>query len=241
MKKKVKKRLLITIALLLATSVIIGGVLWWMQKIDRTAGTSENIEQEILPDDIENQKGEFADYIVPPSGYTTATAWMDIVYDDTKTGDAIVQIDWLRIYALVDGEEVLLAGNEYDDNVFDGALFDRYPVWYGDWREERDVNDIIPYTFDSGHVMLPVSQIKDRVWHVWNTQFPRAKVPPNAQHVWSEARIKVIGSGLAQVGLDFYISEYTEFEEFDVSNKEAGASDYFGETGGWQVITTIKS
>jgi hypothetical protein len=52
--------------------------------------------------------------------------------------------------------------------------------------------------------VLPVSNRRDRVWHLWNCR--RVTIPAGTSRVWSEARLRVTGPAAVEVGVDHFES-----------------------------------
>lgn len=146
--------------------------------------------------------------VVP--GFTAATPWFTIVDDPRAPEPSRVEIDYLRLYARVDGRDTLISRNEYDDDRVGGSYYARMDTapWFG--RELGPVPDVS--WRENGALILPVGDHPEWIWHVWmhdpwrsaEGQHYRRTLPAGTDLVWTEARLRIRGAAAAQVGFDHY-------------------------------------
>lgn len=181
--------------------------------------------------------------------FRAATPWLTMVHDMRTTDSSWVDIDYLRLYAVVNGQNILVEENAYEDGRRGGTLATR-SSWFGstwDVLVERS-------SIRSGVLHLPLSTEPLRAWHVWvEDSWPtsagpnwRHLLPDNTQKVWVTARVRIRGPAALQLGWDYYRS--TDDKGCDVDKDgaqdngwcEAGKTDWIFETfdnDGWQIIT----
>lgn len=171
---------------------------------------------------------------LPPQGWTSGVAWINSVYDTRKTGESTLQVDWVRLYCLVNGQETLVAGETQSNGtgVTWGGLYLRNP-WFGN----NDYHDPMTVDFSGNIAVLPLSSIKDRVWHFGGS---RGIIPSGASLCYAEARVKPQGVALVQLGLDFWINQTALWCGYNQCNTEGAASDWFAESIDWIIISTPK-
>ena len=171
-------------------------------------------------------------YQSPPSGFTSAIGWMQTIHDIRRTGTSQVEVDWMRLYARVNGIDYMIAEDNFNSGIVWGGLYQRSP-WFA-----TNNSTSLPAQFDAqnGYLYLHVSDVTDRVWHWWGAQWPRASIPSGVTNIWFEARIRIHGPALVQIGIDLWRSPSALYENGQ-NNLEAAASDWkFESDGGWQTI-----
>lgn len=189
-------------------------------------------ETGIIPSEVAHKKG-YINYLTPPNNFKSVCGLITAIHDRRTTQESYIELDYLRLYARVNGTDVLINSNEYNDNRAEGGLYMREP-WFGD-----NNNTPIPYEFsNSENLVLRTSNIPDKVWHVWNN--PRVIVPANAERCWLEVRYRITGSALIQVGIDFWRDNTSPWAGYNVNNIEAGVSDWYYNQDGWHTINFAK-
>jgi hypothetical protein len=191
--------------------------------------------------------------IVP--GFTAATPWFTIVDDPRAPEASSVEIDFVRLYARVNGRDSLISRNEYDDSRVGGAYYQRMsgPGWFG--ARLGDIPSVSRLV--NGVLVLPVGDRPEWIWHVWlhdpwrssKGQHYRRTLPAGTDLVWVEARLRIRGAAVAQVGFDYYRNivddgcDRNDDGHYDAPTEdgycEAGKSKYYFETfqnGGWMTI-----
>jgi Big-like domain-containing protein len=194
---------------------------------------------------------------VPPNSqvigsFGAATPWLSIVDDPRAPEPSSVEVDYLRLWAVVNGSDVPVARNEYDgSHQVGGSLASREP-WFG--VQTYGLQSRV--TVSGGVVRLPLSTRPDSVWHVWledtwpNPSGPnwRHLFPAGTQWVWVEARVRIRGAAALQVGWDYNRGTTDTGCDRDNDGRatptedgwcEAGKSDWIFESfenNGWQVI-----
>lgn len=187
-----------------------------------------------IPSEVAHKKG-YINYLTPPNNFKSVVGWITAIHDRRHSQPSYIEVDYLRLYARVDGVDVLLNSNEYNDNQAEGGLFMRNP-WFG------NNNDIqIPYEFsNSENLLLRTSIMPDNVWHVWNKKWPRINVPTNVERCWFEVKCKITGSAFIQIGIDFWKNDTCDYDGPNINNIEAGVSDWYYDQGDWHIITFAK-
>jgi hypothetical protein len=177
--------------------------------------------------------------------FRAGTAWMNFIDDQRIQDGSRVEIDYLRMYARVNGNDQLVSSDEYDDGVVGGGLYFRSPWFSGSQR----ATNASRATFSNGTVSLPLETCPDCVWHVWVEDYPRPPIPTNASKVWVEARFRLVGTAVAQLGWDYYRNESDIGCDIDLNGTqdpgfcEAGKSYWTFPTsnnGGWQILSLGK-
>lgn len=139
---------------------------------------------------------------------------------------AQVEIARAQLSCRVDGKDVIL--ND-DEGAVRGGLYRRYP-WFG-----TDAHDPIPLAHSEDHrvVILHVGTRPERVWHFWAAS-PRRPIPPGKlEGCTAKARVKISVGALLQMGLDYWRNSTIEYGSGG-NNDEAGASDWYFPSDGWQ-------
>ncbi|HEY7771158.1 Ig-like domain-containing protein [Longimicrobium sp.] len=180
--------------------------------------------------------------------FTAATPWLTIVDDMRAPEPSWVEIDYLRLWAVVGGRSELVQENSYSDGRLGGTLASRDKWFEFRWDELQQ-----RATVANGIVRLPLSTVSDKAWHVWiedtwtdpsGTHFRRL-LPPNTERVWVETRIRLRGAAALQIGWDYYRHTKDKNCDIDLDGDyedgwcEAGKSEWIFESfdnDGWQVI-----
>lgn len=187
---------------------------------------------------------------IPPSTYnvrgqfTAATAWLDIVDDQRVQDNSTVEIDYLRVYATVNGRDTLISYDEYGDGVIAGGLYSRAP-WFGSQVDQLKPHAIV----GNGTATLPLEQCSTCVWHVWVEDYPRPVLPSGTSRVWVATRFRITGKAVLQLGFDYNRNASDLGCDInldgvqDVGMCEAGKSRWtfpVVENDGWQTLTLGK-
>ncbi len=189
-----------------------------------------------IPPEVAHETGYVA-YLLPPAGFTAGLGWLQAIHDVNRPGPSSVEVDWMRLYCVVNGQDVLIESDEYDDAEIGGGLYTRYP-----WFETGFYEDIsADFNLTKGYAVLTISDYPDNVWHWWNTQWPRALIPAAAERCFMEALVRIQGPALVQAGLDYWREPDSVWEGTNVNNVEAGISDWLSESDQWQLISIAAS
>lgn len=180
---------------------------------------------------------------LPPDGFSSSIGWMQVIHDYREEANSTpisrVEIDWMRLWARVDGEDVLLTSDEYQ-------VEDPEWMWFGLYLRdpwfEGDIQEAMAVEHDplNGSLVITPSDWPMFVGHWWNTAYPRPIVPIDAERVWLECRVRIQGSALVQAGIDHWRTPTAIYEGPNVNNSEAGASDWFFADDNWQIISVGK-
>ncbi len=117
-----------------------------------------------------------------PEGKPHPIAWVTAVACDECDGEAYVDLDYLRIFYILNGQKILHYADEYNDNnlytgVY-GVTRKRTP-WYEYDGPAEFRNGSFGAVIKKGFLHLPVSNMPDRVFHPASTSYPIKPVPPN--------------------------------------------------------------
>lgn len=185
----------------------------------KSISINENIPPEIW----------FIEEDVHYSGMSTvnqyANAWFSVIHDKRQGGESRVEIDYLKFFArLSNGQDILLASDDFN-SVWDGGLYIRYP-YYECSLDERFRWDM-PAEIVDGKLIFTPSDIPNRAWHGWGTG-PWSNIPFNTIDLWVEAKVKISGNALMQIGIDFKPSQHSNhnWSEFGVSDWFSSSSDF---------------
>jgi hypothetical protein len=193
----------------------------------------------------------------PPNSRTTgpyraATPWLTMVDDMRAPEPSSVEVDYLRLWAVVGGRDVQVAENGYGDGRFGGTLASRDRWFATRWDGIKQLA-----TVSGGVLRLPLSNASDKAWHVWLVDsWPteagphwRHLLPENTERVWVEARVRIRGPAALQLGWDYYRTTNDVGCDVDMDGVqedgwcEAGKTHWIFESfdgEGWQVVTLGK-
>jgi hypothetical protein len=184
--------------------------------------------------------------------YRAATPWLTMVDDMRAPEPSSVEVDYLRLWAVVGGQDVRVAENNYSDGRFGGTLASRDQWFATRWDEIKQRASV-----SNGVLRLPLSTASDRAWHVWLVDsWPteagphwRHLLPENTERVWVEARVRIRGPAALQLGWDYYRTTNDVGCDVDMDGVqedgwcEAGKTHWIFESfdnEGWQTVTLGK-
>ena len=140
---------------------------------------------------------------LPPPGATSVTGYIFVENDIYNPEPARVQVDYLRMYASVNGQTVLVNNDDY------GQAAGQRSTASGNWTPRSDMTDptieipgIAADEWAANYFTTIPSAHPDYATQIWNAK--PGRVPAKATKVWVEARLLVSGSGLAHIGFDWY-------------------------------------
>ncbi len=176
----------------------------------------------------------FYDKGLPPVGWTSGTLWVIAVHDTRKEGDSSLEIDWARFYCIVNGQPVLISRETSSNRtgIYWSGFWPRNP-----WCRGIDNREDMKIDFTGDIALLPLDERPDRVWHFGGK---RVVIPEDASGCYSEARFKLTGNALVQLGADFWIDNESDWCPDHKCNTAAFGSDWFGASDGWIIITAGK-
>lgn len=168
---------------------------------------------------------------LPPPGWRSAVGWIHTIYDDRyPAAPSSVDVDWLRLYAIVNGAPVqLIAETGAHPSAVSWAESHARSPWFGPPHEPAGIGlsgDVV--TADPGtDVTRLIILGTDRV--------PSGAIPAAATRMRIEARVRLTGHALAQLGIDFWID--TTATAGPGSNTLGGVTNWFGASGdGWRTV-----
>jgi|GEM_PF-2677725 len=173
-------------------------------------------------------------YAVPPSGFTAVEGWMQAIDIKGAGNPSKVEVDWIRVHAVVNRADIVLLEDTYDVQVSAMNLFGLYKrtPWLVDGTQEASM----PFLIQNSVLVLAPSDNPQWVYHWWNIS--RALVPAGTSRVWLEARVRVTGGAGVQAGIDYWKDLNASYAGPDINNTEAGVSDWCGSsTADWQIIS----
>jgi hypothetical protein len=165
-----------------------------------------------------------------PFGFRGATPWLNAVQKAGTTATSAVEIDYIRLWARINGVAQIVARNEYTDAKAAGELRLRNPWFGGAWRS-------MPVQITNGALVIHPSSSPNDVWHPYLESWPdlRADIS-GADSVWMEARVRVQGPALVQGGLDAWKNlDYASNRVYEV-----GATDWVCASADWQTLTMTR-
>lgn len=183
-----------------------------------------------VPPEVKFKSG-YVDSVGKPPGFTSAMLWGIAIADTRVAGfeKAQVEVAEAELSCRVDGKDIMLNDDRGDVR---GGLYRRIP-WFG-----TDAHDPMPvaYSDKPRAVVLDVGERADRVWHFWAAS-PRAAIPPGHLEGCSvKVRARVSSGALLQVGMDYWRNATIGYGPGG-NNHEAGASDWYFPSPGWQEAT----
>jgi hypothetical protein len=177
------------------------------------------------PEGAVRPRGYFA-HPRPPQGYASANAWLQVATLTSAGGPGTVTVDYLRLYARVNGADIPLMADEYN-SLTCGTDFARSP-----WGSDEALGRTFPVS--SGVVVFDPSVRPNRVIHPYGCVYPRLQIPAGTDRVWMEASVWVTGVAAVQGGFDYFATPTAK------PLAEAGATDWFLAREGWQLISLGK-
>ena len=182
-----------------------------------------------IPDEVSYKAG-YVNPAPPPAGFSSARLWGIAIADTRVPGheSAQVEVGWTQLSCRIDGREIVL-NNE--GGQVQGGLYRRQP-WFG-----TDAHDAMPLAYDPANhaAVLRVGERPDRVWHFWSPS-PRAALPlGKLEGCTVRARVRISGSALLQMGMDYWRSPTIPFGSGG-NNQEAGASNWYFSSPRWQEV-----
>lgn len=172
--------------------------------------------------------------LTPPAGFLATVGWLQALDDTGVSGQSLVEVDWMRLHAVVNGVDRVLAVEEFDrvtTNMTYYGLYRRNPWFAGDKIGS------MPYTLSSGAMVIEPSARPDMVYHWWTD---RALVPSGTTRVWFEARIRITGGAHVQGGIDYWRDLNVGWAGTNVNNTEGGVSEWECQPGQWLTISVAQ-
>jgi len=177
---------------------------------------------------------------IQPAGFKNLVGMMVAIHDTKKGSSSTVEVDYLRLYAVVNGKEVLLYSDDYESGKFtDGGLYIRYPWFnYGEpYNGVKDYHENMNAKIKNGSLVFNPSDNTQRVWHWWNGDW--SDCPSNVDHYYVEAKVKITGPAYVHAAIDYWRDRNVDPESqgTDITmHYEAGNSDWYTSSDGWQII-----
>lgn len=180
-----------------------------------------------VPDEASYKSG-YVNSTPAPEGFSSVLLWGIAIADTRVSGysSATIEVAWTQLSCRSDGREVVL--ND-DRGKVRGGLYRRNP-WFG-----IDDHEPMPLVFDPANhaVVLHVGQRPDRVWHFWPLS-PRPALPSGRlEGCTVKARVRVSSGALLQMGMDYWRNPTVGYGAGG-NNHEAGASNWYFPSEGWQ-------
>jgi hypothetical protein len=183
-----------------------------------------------IPHEVKYKAG-YVNAVPAPAGFNSAMLWGIAIADTRVAGyeSAEVEIAGTQLSCRVDGKDIVV--ND-DHGSVRGGLYRRIP-WFG-----TDQHEAMPvaYNLTDHSVVLRAGQRPDRVWHFWSAS-PRATLPRGKlEGCTVKARVKISPGALLQMGMDYWRSATVPYGSGG-NNHEAGASNWYFSSDGWQEAT----
>nr|WP_231848352.1 IPT/TIG domain-containing protein [Gloeobacter violaceus] len=183
-----------------------------------------------VPSDVPQRIACVKEPLTPPDGFTAITYWGQAIVDTSKTGEATVEIDYMKLWCTINGTEKLLADDQ-------GSVYGHLYVRSG-WYSIRETEPM-PYTYNAQNdsVVLKLSQHPDKIFH-WYMNTPRASWSPQdtVSGCRVEGRMKISGPALVQLGADWWVDAYAPWNGAQVNNREMGYTNWYRQSPDWRVI-----
>ena len=157
--------------------------------------------------------------------------WIDAFHDERQSGTtSTVEIRSAKLYACFGGSRQLLAdGIVRMDGTVTGGIVTKTP-WWGATAET------FTNSYASGIVTFHPNERPTRIWHAWNSLWPRASIPAGATSVFFVVEVRVSGPAWFRAGIDYWVAP-----DDTTTNLEAGASDWIQASQDWQTIVVGSS
>jgi len=195
---------------------------------DRSANTLS------VPDYVPSAvRQEWLRVLSPPPGATAVLFWGVALHDTRGAGTSEVLVDWERLLCRVGTQDIEVDRNDFGQNMPGGLCLKR--PWCA------DMVDGLPVSIDTLHgaAVLQPALRPDHVFHWWGTYaWPegRPAIPMGATRCWVEARVKITGPALVQIGFDWYPSR-TGAGGAAGGVVEGAVSNWIGASNEWQVLS----
>jgi len=169
----------------------------------------------------------------PPEGFRAVVGWMQAIDIDGDGEPCQVEVDWMRVYGVINGENIILLEDDFNAYL---PTMDFYGLYRRDpWFAGDQLGDM-PFVIQDSMLVLTPDVHPDKVFHWWNTK--RSLVPEDADRVWFEAMVRISGGTGVQAGMDYWKDLSAPYAGVNINNVEAGASDWYGNsTDDWQIIS----
>lgn len=133
---------------------------------------------------------------LPPPTHPYPGGWVHALHDSRLGGsNSSVEVDYMVLYAVVDGTEAPLVGMEMPEP-YNGIRWAQTALrspWYTDVRPETWTAASATWTFQPGSNPM-------RLWH-WGTD-RASSIPAGATHLVMKVGLRVTGPALVLVGVD---------------------------------------
>jgi len=188
---------------------------------------------------LDENKVKTTRYPSPPAGYNSVIAWAQALIGETKYGNTgKVIIENLSLWEVKNGQRNLVTDKIVSWNTVWGFMLNKSD-WYvpNKWVCPPEPQPCNLTTTDGvnvtpeGYVELNVSTNPSKIYHFWNTEWPRPSAEQNSTY-YVKAKVKTTGNAMIQIGFDYW-------ETVDGGDHlEAAYSDWLCNTGGeWQEVT----
>ncbi len=149
-------------------------------------------------------------YSSPPFGYTSVIGW--VLGVNNGSGNGYVVIKSLKVYGkdtegivhLISDKITCDTCTKADDKVFG------FHIPKSKWRDQSawkaNANGTAFNILSDGTVSIPTSTHPSDVYHMWNTESPRSTTTSGWTYM-VQAEVWPQGSGMVQVGFDYYTTD----------------------------------
>ena len=181
----------------------------------------------IPPDVITPLRMGSVTWVLPPSGWSSAGAWIHLLHDSRLPGPSSVDVEFVELYAGTGASSVPLAiesptmgtGLDWLKTVV------RVP-WYSSYADQ-------PFNSAQPTVTFLPGADPTRFLHTGGLR--ATAFPPGMTHCWMRARVHITGPALVQGGIDYWNSPSGS------SNVRAGASDWYVGAGTHDIIFDLSA
>jgi hypothetical protein len=204
----------------------------WQNRVTRQTGVwvMGGTASPVAPSEARH-KVSYTAFRTPPYGFRAATPWLAVVHTGPQGTASSLEIDYIELWAEIDGVSRAVTSNSYADGVFAGELRDRNPWFGGAWEK-------MPGAISSGVLVIRPGDRPEKVWHPYLETWPYDRYDlSRATRVWFVTRVRIHGPAAVQAGVDYY-------EQLGYSGnrlEEGAATDWAYTQGEWITLTTERS
>ncbi|MBI5633818.1 MAG: hypothetical protein HZA15_10105 [Nitrospirae bacterium] len=191
-------------------------------------------DSKIPPEQWPNDRYADVSFAMPPEGYGSIIAWAVVTIGATGESAGKVTVKGLNLWEVADGKTSLIASSITcplcdSNNIVWGFTLEK-SLWRvpSAWSKPSEGSEfsISP----EGYVVVPAGNHPTRLYHFWNTLWPRPVARQGARYyVTADALIE--GNAIMQIGADYWQSPSGG------SLVEAMNSDWYCSTSAWQTLS----
>lgn len=181
--------------------------------------------------------GGYERLLAPPAGFSSALMWMEAIQDLDNPETGVIEVEWMKLLALVDGQVVTISDDQFDEPLgwTPGGLYLRDP-WYGIGTPWLNHEWPMEVEWSGGKMIIRLEQT-NRIYHWWTPERPL--LPAGVDRMWAEARVRISGGAMVGAGIDYWRTPDAQWAGTEVNNREAGGTGWYTAWDGWQTISIL--